>query len=285
MRSWLIVPADSAPKLAKAAALDADAMIVDLHADGAETGQGARALVADWFASTSGSARRFERWLRIAPLSGEQWREQLAAVMKSGPDGVVMTGVEDADEVRRMASELYELEQRHGVTPHSVRLVLQLGSSARGAIAIPALVREPHPRLAGIAWDPVALARDIGAEIPGGARWPAPLAHVRSQVLLGAKALGRIAIEAAYRDWRDGEGFAEALTAARRDGFDAMTAVHPAQIAPINQTFASSAEELAEAREIVALFDKAPGSEILPFRGRMIDRAQLHRARRMLATA
>ncbi len=284
MRSWLTVPAHNSAKLAKAAALDADAMIVDLHAGG-DAGRGTRALVGDWFASTKGSARRFERWLRISPLSGEQWRDELDAVMKGSPDGVVMTGIEDPEEVRRMASELYELEQRHGVTPNSVRLVLQLGSSARGAMAIPALVRDPHPRLTGLTWDPAALARDIGANLSGGGGWPAPLAHVRSQVVLGAKALGRIAIEAPHADWRDSDGFAAALAAARKDGFDAMAAVHPAQIAAINETFAPGAEELADARAIVDLFDNAPGTEMLQFRGRMIDRAQLHRARRMLATA
>ena len=37
MRSWLLIPAGNAARLARAASLPADVMVLDFHADGGET--------------------------------------------------------------------------------------------------------------------------------------------------------------------------------------------------------------------------------------------------------
>ncbi|WP_324261457.1 CoA ester lyase [Altererythrobacter sp. H2] len=284
MRSWLHIPAGNAARLDKAAALPADVMVVDFHAGPGEVTGETRAQAAAWLSEHGTSKAGFARWVRIRPVSAPQWREDLVAVMPSRPDGVVMTGVETPDDVRQLGSELYELEQRHGLAPNSMPLVLELGASARGALAIERMALDPHPRVFGVTWNPAMLARDIGsAHAPGKVGWPAPMAHVRAQTVLVAKALGALALEAAYPVWRDADAFERACALARRDGFDAMAAVHPAQLGPINDRFSPTEAERAEADIMVARFEESPSANVLSIAGRMVDRAQLARARRVLA--
>lgn len=278
MRSWLVIPGDNPAKLAKSVALPADAMLVDMNLSGEPTAAGTRASVADWFASHRGDAARFQRWLRIKPVAAPQWREDLAAVMSSAPDGIVMAGPENPDEVRRLASEIYELEQRHGLAANSTRLVLQLGMTARGALALDAIVADAHPRLAGLTWDPGGLAREIGAD-------PASsdlFGGLRTRMLLSARALGLRAIEAPQSEWRDAEATVRHVRAAKRHGFDGMLAVHPAQLEPINTILEPSQSERKQAKEIVAAFDRSPAAAAIHFQGRMLDRTHLDRARGVL---
>lgn len=283
MRSWLFIPAGNTARLAKAAELPADVMVIDFHAEGSEPSQEAREQATSWLVHQRATGARFARWVRIRPVNAPQWREDLAAVMSARPDGVIMTAVENPDDVRRLGSEIYELEQRHGMAPNSMPVMLELGASARGAMASERMALDPHPRVSGITWDPAMLARDIGsAAAPGKIGWPAPLAHVRAQVVLVAKALGALALEAPCPVWRDSEAFARACALARRDGFDAMAAIHPAQLGEINNRFAATEAEEEEAARIVALFEAAPSANMLSLNGRIIDRAQLARARRVL---
>lgn len=284
MRSWLFISAGNAARLARAADLPADVMVVDFHAEGIETVAETRQQAAAWLAEQRQRAAPFARWVRLRPVNAPQWREDLAAAMPARPDGVIMSGVENPDDVRRLGSELYELEQRHGMAPNSVPLMLELGATARGSMAMERLALDPHPRVFGITWDPAMLARDIGsAAAPGKIGWAAPIAHVRAQVVLVAKALGALALEAPCPVWRDNEALVRACALARRDGFDAMSAIHPAQLETINARFSPSDAEREEATRIVALFDGTPSANMLPLDGRMIDRAQLARARRTLS--
>lgn len=283
MRSWLLIPAGNAGRLARAAGLPADVMVVDFHADGGETSADIRTQAASWLAAQRGNGAGFARWVRIKPVSAPQWREDVAAVMASRPDGIIMSDAEHPDEIRRLGSELYELEQRHGIAPNSIPMVIEVGATARGALAIERMTHDPHPRVAGVTWNPAVLARDTGSVASAGKiGWSAPLAHVRAQAVLVARSLGAMAIEAANPVWRDSDSFERSCALARRDGFDAMMAVHPTQLEAINTRFEPTAAERAEANEIIDRFENEPAASMVPLNGRMVDRAQLTRARRII---
>ena len=89
-------------------------------------------------------------------------------------------------------------------------------------------------------------------------------------------------IDTIYTDFKDEAGLAAECAAARRSGFTAKMAIHPAQIPVINQAFAVSDDELAWARKVVALFEANPEAGTLALEGRMIDRPHLTLARRLL---
>jgi citrate lyase subunit beta/citryl-CoA lyase len=61
-----------------------------------------------------------------------------------------------------------------------------------------------------------------------------------------------------------------------------MMAIHPAQVAVINQEFSPSAEEIAHARRIVEMFAAHPGAGALQLDGKMVDAPHLKAAQRIL---
>ena len=99
---------------------------------------------------------------------------------------------------------------------------------------------------------------------------------------LGAAAAGVIAIDTIYTDFKDEAGLAAECAAARRSGFTAKMAIHPAQIPVINQAFAVSEEELAWARRVVAVFAENPDAGTIALDGKMVDKPHLTLARRLL---
>ena len=69
----------------------------------------------------------------------------------------------------------------------------------------------------------------------------------------------------------------------RRQGYRGMLAIHPAQVPVINEAFTPTEEEVAEAREIVDLFAANPDAGTIGWKGGMLDRPHLSRARQLLA--
>jgi citrate lyase subunit beta/citryl-CoA lyase len=100
--------------------------------------------------------------------------------------------------------------------------------------------------------------------------------------LLTSSALGVQAIDGVHIDFRDREGLARELDAARRDGFTGKLAIHPDQIEAINTAFSPTEAEIARARSVIAAFAAAPGAGVVSLDGQMVDRPHLVQARRVL---
>ena len=70
-------------------------------------------------------------------------------------------------------------------------------------------------------------------------------------------------------------------------GFDGKTLIHPNQIGPCNAVFSPGAEEIAQARKIIAAFDQPEnkGKGVVSLDGRMVERMHADMARRTVAIA
>jgi len=93
------------------------------------------------------------------------------------------------------------------------------------------------------------------------------------------------AIETVYVDFRNLAGLRSDTEEARRDGFSARLAIHPAQAPVINEVFTPTADSLAKAQAIIAAFDAAPGAGVIAIDGVMYDRPHLLRAKGVLTRA
>ena len=286
-RSWLFTPGDNERKLSKVAACGADVVVIDLEDAVAEYGKvPARGLAAEWLVAHRGSTD-FQRFVRINSLTGHEWRDDLASVIAGGPDGIMVPKVGDAEELRTLAAELYEAEQRHSIAPGSTRIFAQLAESAHAALAIPQFAQVEMPRLCGLTWGAEDLARDLRAsrQRDEAGEWSDTFRMVRANLLLAARALGIAPIDTMYSDFRDLDGLKLAAQNAFADGFAGMLAIHPDQVAVINTGFSPSAEQLAQAQEIVDLFAANPDAGALSLGGRMVEKPHLEQAQRMLKNA
>ena len=288
MRSWLVVPADEPAKLQKVPSLDADVVLLDLACVAESRKVEARTTAAEYL-STRPSPRDgipgARRWVRINPIGSAHWREDLVAVMPGVPDGIVLPRAVGAEQIAQLASEIYELEQKSPAEHNSVRIVPQVGDTAAGALSAADMVREAHPRLAGLGWDAEALMLSAGLRPfgKGVRRWPSTVNHVRAHVVLAARSAGLFALDTGSSLIRDPDVFRALANEARSAGFDAMIAKHPAQIQPIAEVFAPTIEEREHARRVVEAFEQKPEALVVSVEGFNVDRDELERARAILA--
>lgn len=290
-RSWLFVPGDSDRKLAKVAACGADAVVVDLEDAVAPSGKvAARNMAREWLEAHRQQVLAgggYQRWVRINPLGGHLWRDDLYLVMQGRPDGIMVPKASGVEQLRTLAAELYEVEQHCGVQPGSTRIMPQVGETAIGALTIADYATQDMPRLGGISWGSEDLASAIGAsrKRDGSGQWTDVFRLVRAQVLLAAHARDLAPIDSPYADFADLQGLKALAEESCADGFAGMLAIHPDQVPVINAAFSPDPGQMAEARAIVDLFAANPGAGALALDGRMVEQPHLLRARRMLERA
>jgi citrate lyase subunit beta/citryl-CoA lyase len=109
--------------------------------------------------------------------------------------------------------------------------------------------------------------------------------HAREHVVLAASAAGVDAIDTVYTDIEDTEGVASETRFAAGLGYDGKMAIHPAQVAPINDAFTPDPDDVAWAERVVAARDEAAAEDRGVFRvdGEMIDAPLVAQAERILA--
>jgi citrate lyase subunit beta/citryl-CoA lyase len=276
LRSLLFVPGDRPDRMEKALGLGSDALILDLEdavapAAKAEARRGVAAFVN--LHSTA------PLWVRINPLDSPDCEKDLAAILPSHPDGIVLPKAEGGASVAELARRLTEqgnaTAQIVAIATETPAAIFQLGTYGGAR------------RLAGLTWGAEDLPAAIGASTSreaDGAYTP-PYELARSLCLFGAAAARVPAIETVYPAFRDLEGLAAYAGRARRDGFSGMMAIHPAQVPVINAAFTPTEAEVAHARAVVAAFEANPAAGVLSLEGRMIDRPHLVQAHRTLAAA
>lgn len=289
MRSWLYIKGDSAAQLSKSPSIGADALVVDMTRVPIDDAvDDVRAHVTGWFSAhrpASSGPKKFTRWLRIKPMGESHWGDDLAAAMEGGPDGIIVPQCSGPQQVRMLASELYEIEQRLGLEHNATRIIPQIGETAQAALTLRDYTDDPHPRLAGFAWNAGGLARSLGAQRThmDNGEWCDTMRLVRATTILLAKTLGLLAIETPLFDPADLHVGATAARRAKQDGFTGMAAAHPRQVPLINDAFLPTPTERAQAENIVSLFAHSPSAAVVTQNGMAIDRAALDQAEKLLS--
>jgi citrate lyase subunit beta/citryl-CoA lyase len=219
--------------------------------------------------------------VRINPLAGGDALDDLAAVVVGRPDGILLPKCVPED-LRTLDHYLAAFETAAGVSVGGTRVIAIATETPTAMFAI-GNYAGVSARLSGITWG----AEDLAAAIGGYNRradgvYEDVYRLARALCLVAAAAAGVAAIDTIYTDFRDAAGLAAECAAAKRAGFTAKMAIHPAQIAVINKGFSASEDELAWARRVVALFAENPEAGTVALDGRMVDRPHLTLARRLL---
>ncbi len=289
-RSWLFVPGDSDRKLARVEQCGADVVILDLEDSVApEQKAAARGRVQEFLRAYA--ARQItnpapQLWVRINPLDSALAHDDLAAVVPAGAAGIVQPKTRSPADVIALGHRLDELEHGHGLRPRAIR-ILPIATETPAALFAMGGYAQVGARLAGLTWGAEDLSAAIGATASREAdgAWTGPFEFVRTLCLFGAAAAGVAAIDTLHADYRDADGLRASCASARRDGFTGKLAIHPDQVAPINECFLPTAAELAQAQRIVELFAANPGAAALSLDGRMVDIPHLRLAEKTLARA
>src|SRR5215468_5402381 len=104
MRSLLFIPGDDGKKLAKGVGCGADALILDLE-DSVSVARkaAARSITAQYIAATRALERRPLLYVRINALDTALWEDDLAGVMASCPDGIMLPKARSGEDVHKLS--------------------------------------------------------------------------------------------------------------------------------------------------------------------------------------
>jgi len=287
MRSLLFVPGDSDKKLEKGLSSGADALIVDLEDSvAAHRKAEAREMTLAFLQETTKHAQRPRLLVRVNALDTDLTDEDLDAVVAGKPDAILLPKAAGGVSVAHLHAKLSAREAIAGLPDGAINIVA-IATETAASLFTTGTYGGSSSRLTGLTWGAEDLSADLGAEAnrneQGNFLDPYRLARVLC--LAGASAAGVAAIDTVYVDFRNDAGLRREAEEARRDGFTAKMAIHPAQVAIINDVFTPNAEAIAQANSIIAAFDAQPGAGVVGIGGKMYDRPHLVRARQLLARA
>lgn len=246
--------------LAKAAALHADEVVVDL-----EDGVAAEHKVA---ARANLPAARAQGTLavRINGLATQWWREDLAAALAAHVDAVVVPKVDSAESVAAVAALL----------PPGVGLEVQI-ETACGLVEVERIAAAGGP-LEALVFGPGDFAASLGVPvltIGAGAS-----EYALARIAVAARANGLQPVDGPTAALHGDAALREAAERALALGFDGKWVIHPDQIATVNDAFTPTPEAVERARGIL---DAGGGAIALD--GEMVDAATRRLAESVLARA
>jgi (3S)-malyl-CoA thioesterase len=259
IRSALFLPASNPRAIEKARGLACDMVILDLEdavADADKDSARAAAVAAadgDWG----------ERLLAVRLNGRGPWHEaDLAALAGlAAVDLVVVPKVETPEYADALAGRLGRPLLAMIETPSGIYAARDIAGVA-GVVGL----------LAG--------SNDLAAtlRVPGGR---AGLTLALQSIVLAARAAGIAALDGVFNRLDDPQALEADCIAGRTMGFEGKSLIHPNQIETANAVFGPSAEELEEARALIAA--ATGGAE--RFRGRMIEAMHVEAARAALKRA
>lgn len=273
LRTALYLPANRASAVAKARAAPCDAVILDLEdAVAPEAKDEARA--AAMAAATEGGFG--ERLLVVrANGSGSAWcADDLSALAHAPVAAALLPKV----------SAPADLAAARSVLPAHIALWAMVETCA-AMLDLAAICREARALgLAALVMGTNDLALEMRCTLDAERSAVLP---VLTQAVVCARAHGLAVLDGVFNRLDDEAGLAHEARQAAALGFDGKTAIHPAQLGPINAAFTPDAAAIARAQGIVAAF-AAPenaGKGAIRHEGAMVELLHLREAERVLALA
>lgn len=278
-RSLLYVPAHVPRFVEKAGNCGAEAVVLDLE-DSVPLEQKPAARAALPAAAAALSARGVPVLVRVNQDAAQAPADLDAAVIAQ-VQGLVLPKTDTAAQVQDFAQRVSALEIARGLKPGHIQFLAQVES-------VHAL-----PHLDAIALTPRVCALNLGVDDfcqSVGATPSLDSLLLPTQLLLyAARRAGIVPLGFAgsVSDYADLDAFRRLIRHARGLGNRGALCIHPNQVRILNQEFAPSAEEIADARGVIEAYEKAlaEGRGAAAYRGRMVDAPVVARARATLSRA
>lgn len=279
MRCKLFVPGSRPELFAKAMAGEADCLSIDLEDAVDESRKDeARGEVARFLRALPADKAK-TIIVRVNGIDTPHFEKDLAAVLGTGLDLVNQPMPANADDVRHCAEAIRRVAAAKGVAPAGIMANIETPAAFRRAAEI-ALA---DPLVKGLQLGFGDLLEPYGIE-----RYdPRVVLHFQLGVKLAAAEAGIFAYDSAMADVRNVAFLREEAETARRLGFLGKSAIHPSQVAVINEVFRPTDAEIAHSLKVVASAQEhaVKGVGAWTVDGKMIDAPFVARARAVLALA
>ena len=279
-RSVLYMPGSNARAIEKARTLPADGIIIDLEdAVAPDAKPQARQQVAEAVKAGGFGAR--EIFIRVNGLDTPWHADDMSAAARAAPDAILVPKVNTSEQLEMLGRRLLDMG-----TPHKTRIwaMIETPIAILNIADIAAAAKDSETRLSGFVLGTNDLAKETSARLLPGR---APMLPWLTTCVLAARAYGLAILDGVFNDIGNAQGFVDECAQARDLGMDGKTLIHPSQIAPCNETFSPTAEQIAQARNIIAAFNLPENADkgAIQLDGRMVERMHADIARRTVAIA
>jgi (S)-citramalyl-CoA lyase len=268
LKSWLFTPGTKADHFGRAAEVRADALIIDLEdAVAPSAKKEARGTALHYLEGLSSD--HLPCALRINAPHTRVGLDDLQSLLSSSaqPDYLILPKCESGAVLDSVTTLLREA----GKPTEIIALI----ETAKGVAAL-GEITSAEIKPAGLLFGAADMAADLGAETA----WE-PLLWVRSRIVQAAAAAGIAVLDSPYFDIANVEGLKRETIASASLGFHGKCAIHPGQIAAINEVLTPTADEVAKARQILVVNRQGVGS----VDHQMVDEAIARKARLVLERA
>jgi citrate lyase subunit beta/citryl-CoA lyase len=278
-RSCLSVPGSSERKLAKAATLEVDEIVIDLEDSvPARHKEDARAAAVHALSAWAGPAVAVR--VNAARLPWCHLDVAAVAAVHDPRVSIVLPKVEGPGDLAFLDRLLDGVEAgAGGGPPMRVQALIETAAGLARAQEI----AHASERLDALILGYADLAASLGAS-----RTPETWLYAQDVVLVAARAAGLQAVDGPHLGIEPDADFEAAAARARDLGFDGKWAIHPSQLETLNRLFTPTAEEVRDARTVLAALERAEsqrGEGAVAVEGAMVDEAVALAARRVLARA
>jgi len=124
---------------------------------------------------------------------------------------------------------------------------------------------------------------DLAMQLGCSKEWDV-LSAYRSDFIRSAGGLNLCLIDMPWFGLDDQDGLKKETDNARRFGFTAKAAIHPAQVKTINAVFTPTEDEVAEAAEMIRVFEEA-GGHAVAWKGKVLEPPVIDQAKRIVNRA
>ena len=280
-RSLLFAPGNHPRKVEKCLGLDADAVILDLEdAVAVAEKEATRSVVVDALANRP---HRMRGYVRVNAVDTPFCWGDLQAVVAPGVDGIVLPKLESASDLRTVDWVVSQLERERGMAPGAFD-VLPIIETGKGVAAL-ASICGAGTRVRRLSFGAGDYTLDMGLRWTDGER---ELDQARSAIALASRAAGlEPPIDTVFIHVGRIDSLRRSAGLARDFGFQGKLCIHPEQVAPVNEAFSPTGEEVARARRYLAAFREAEarGSASIQVDGYFIDYPIVEKARRVIDLA
>ena len=267
LKSLLFTPGTKSDRFDRAAGVHADALIIDLEdAVAPSAKKEAREASLRYLEALSMSLPCV---LRINAPDARVGLDDLQALLNSSaePDYLILPKCDSSATIR----SIHNLLREAGKSTKIIALI----ETAKGVGALDDIVGDTI-KPAALLFGAADMAADLGAETA----WE-PLLWVRSRIIQAAAVTEVPVFDSPYFDIADVNGLRRETKASALLGFQGKCAIHPAQIATINEVWTPTEEEVAKARQVLVVNRQGVGS----VDGKMVDEAIARKARLILERA
>jgi citrate lyase subunit beta/citryl-CoA lyase len=279
-RSVLYMPGSNTRAIDKARTLPVDGIIIDLEdAVAPDAKEQARLQVAEAVKAGGFGAR--EVFIRVNGIDTPWHADDLAAASQAGPDAILVPKISTVEQLERVGQRLLDMKAD---LKTRVWAMIETPGAIFNVQALAAEAHDSETRRAGFVLGTNDLAKETRARIVPGR---APMLPWLTTCIAAARAHHIDVLDGVYNDIGNAEGFAAECRQGVEFGFDGKTLIHPSQIEPCNRAFSPSADDVAQARKMIAAFDLPENRNkgVVSIDGRMVERLHAEIARRTVAIA